>query len=93
MAAKSVSLPKSNLHLTGFGRDTNGNKVIKLSFPQGRGFSIQTLGNMPKTHSMATAKTKVSDLSGLQMKTIGSEAVKYIKKFGSDMQKKKLRVY
>lgn len=35
------------------GRDTNGNKTIKVSFPNNAtGFSVQTLGNMPDTHRM-----------------------------------------
>jgi len=33
------------------GHDINGNKVLKASFRDGtRGFSVQTLGNMPRTH-------------------------------------------
>jgi len=31
------------------GRDTNGNKIAKIQCVGG-GFSIQTLGNLPKTH-------------------------------------------
>lgn len=30
--------------------DTNGNRVLRVSPPYGRGFSIQTLGNLPGTH-------------------------------------------
>ncbi len=33
-------------------RDTNGNKVVKVTSKGQRGFSIQTLGNLPQTHAM-----------------------------------------
>ena len=39
------------------GRDRNDNKIVKISFfdrkgkkPTSKGFSIQTLGNLPETH-------------------------------------------
>jgi hypothetical protein len=32
------------------GRDTNGNSILRITPHTGRGFSIQTLGNLPKTH-------------------------------------------
>jgi hypothetical protein len=32
------------------GRDTNGNRTLRISPLHGRGFSIQTLGNLPETH-------------------------------------------
>ena len=37
------------------GRDRNGNKVLKISpvHSPKRGFSIETNGNLPKTHRMA----------------------------------------
>jgi hypothetical protein len=31
-------------------RDTNGNKTLRITPPHGRGFSIQTNGNLPATH-------------------------------------------
>ncbi len=31
-------------------RDNNGNKTVKVKRLGFRGFSVQTLGNMPKTH-------------------------------------------
>lgn len=31
-------------------RDRNGNRVLRVSIPGVRGFSIQTNGNLPKTH-------------------------------------------
>lgn len=37
---------------TKISRDINGNKIVKISFPDTgqKGFSIQTLGNLPLTH-------------------------------------------
>jgi hypothetical protein len=32
------------------GRDTNGNRTLRISPPHGCGFTIQTLGNLPETH-------------------------------------------
>ena len=34
------------------GRDRNGNKLLKVDCGSRRGFSVQTLGNLPKTHTM-----------------------------------------
>ena len=31
-------------------KDKNGNKVVRIIPHTGRGFSIQTLGNLPTTH-------------------------------------------
>jgi hypothetical protein len=31
-------------------KDKNGNKVVRITPDTGRGFSIQTLGNLPTTH-------------------------------------------
>lgn len=38
--AKDISLPNSNLYLKGFGKDINGNAIVKLTFPNQRGFSL-----------------------------------------------------
>jgi hypothetical protein len=35
-----------------YGRDINGNTIIKVTKAGYRGFSIQTLGNLPQTHYM-----------------------------------------
>lgn len=31
-------------------RDRNGNRVLRVRVPGGRGFGIQTNGNLPRTH-------------------------------------------
>lgn len=35
-----------------FGTDRNGNRILKISPKGERGFSVQTNGNLPKTHAM-----------------------------------------
>lgn len=34
----------------GIGRDRNGNRVLRVGVEGGRGFSVQTNGNLPRTH-------------------------------------------
>jgi len=50
---KEISLPNSNLYLKGFGLDINGNMTVKLTFPNARGFSIQTNGTLRETHRLS----------------------------------------
>lgn len=93
---KPISLKKSNLWLTGTGHDLNGNKVIRLSFPNSRGFSLQTGGgSLSKTDSLLKWKKNkdLKDLTQTDLKVISKEVCNYIKKFGTDLQKKKLRTY
>ena len=61
-------------------KDRNGNKVLKVVLPDLR-FNIQTNGNLPKTHSR-----------GAGDHTIG-ELVKYVKSYGSTMQKNAISIY
>jgi len=61
------------------GRDTNGNKTLKVSFTKRQGFSIQTNQNLPETHRMTTDcfdyKVAVDELRG------------HIKRFGTLRQR------
>lgn len=96
MAKKTISLPKCNLHLLGSGHDANGNKIVKLSFVNTRGFSIQTNGNLKKTGTILRGLKTYSDMKELSkrdLNTIAAEVVKYIKKYGSPKQKTKLKIY
>lgn len=59
-------------------RDTNGNKILKIESGDlngARGFSVQTLGNLPKTH-------RDGIFSGTR-----DELAAYINEHGSDRQK------
>lgn len=66
-------------------RDVNGNKILKVEskdFGLGRGFSVQTNGNLPKTHKM--------DKCNLNINVALCELHCYIKEYGTDKQKEKL---
>lgn len=80
-AGNPKGFKSSNLYYNGHGVDANGNKVIRVSFPNSRAFSIQTNGNLPKTHAMSKG--------GYDEKEINQ----YVKEYGSDAQKKKLKIY
>jgi hypothetical protein len=91
-----IDLPKCNLYLTGSGHDSNGNKIIKLSYVNSRGFSIQTTGNLSKTGSILRGLKTKKELEGISksdLSIIAKEVCNYIKNYGSDNQKKKLRTY
>jgi hypothetical protein len=89
---KMIGLKNSNLFLVGAGHDTNGLQTVKLSFARGRGFSIQTNGNLKETHRFI-GSTPIGKLSALELATVEKEAVKYIQQFGTPTQKKKLKTY
>ena len=42
-----------------FARDVNGNRIVKVTRKGLRGFSIQTNGNLPKTHNMVKGNMDV----------------------------------
>lgn len=86
-----TALPGSNLYLYGKGKDINGNSVVRVGFPNQRGFSIQTNGDLPKTDSILKGGAKIASLSDSDLKTIGGEVAGYVKENGSDEQKKSLR--
>jgi hypothetical protein len=60
--------------------DRNGNRILRVKPPQGRGFSIQTLGNLPATHH-----------EGVTIDTHGS-VVWWVTKYGTPRQKRVMGV-
>lgn len=88
--AKDIELPNSNIILKGTGLDTNGNKIIKLSFPNQQGFSIQTNGTLPLCNKIDSNHYSESDLD---LSAIEKELIAYIEEFGSNLQKSKLKKY
>jgi hypothetical protein len=58
------------------GTDRNGNRVLRVKPRHGRGFSIQTLGNLPATHA-----------EGVTCDT-GGEVAWWVAKFGTERQKR-----
>ena len=85
-----IPFSSSNLYFNGFGKDTNGNSIVKVSFPNSRAFSIQTNGDLPKTHSLKQQYSKIENLSEKDLKVVEKEVNDYVKEFGSDSQIKKL---
>lgn len=88
-----IEMENSNLYFVGRGRDVNGNKVIKISFPNQKPFSIQTLGNLPKTHRILREYDNDKDITPEEIATIEREVIAYIEEFGSKKQKESLRKY
>ncbi len=87
-----VEFDNSNLILTGYGHDTNGNHIVKLSFPNQRAFSIQTDGVM-KTANRILRSGSIKDIKDKDLKAIEKEAIKYLKDHGTAVQKKTLKIY
>jgi hypothetical protein len=92
---KTIKFKNSNLYLNGFGMDTNGNSIVKLGFPNARGFSIQTNGVLPHTNRMSDKNWKkgLQEITYKDLALIEKECVNYIKSYGSILQKKKLKTY
>ena len=88
-----IEMENSNLYFVGRGRDVNGNKVIKISFPNQKPFSIQTLGNLPKTHRILREYDNDKDITPEEIATIEREIISYVEEFGSKKQKESLRKY
>jgi hypothetical protein len=86
-----LAFENSNLYLSGFGIDTNGNRVVKVSFPNSRAFSIQTNGVLKETNNLYTKN--IDGLTDSEKKTIEKEVIEYVKQFGSKEQKQKLKTY
>jgi hypothetical protein len=75
------------------GYDTNGNKVVKVMFPNQKAFSIQTIGNLPKTSSIVRGIKKLNEIDEKDYSVIESEVIDYITEYGSSSQKQSLKVY
>lgn len=88
-----IEMENSNLYFVGRGRDVNGNKVIKISFPNQKPFSIQTLGNLPKTHRILREYDNDKDITPEEIATMEREVISYVEEFGSKKQKESLRKY
>lgn len=88
-----IEMENYNLYFVGRGRDVNGNKVIKISFPNQKPFSIQTLGNLPKTHRILREYDNDKDITPEEIDTIEREVISYVEEFGSKKQKESLRKY
>lgn len=90
---KEIGLPNSNLYLYGFGKDTNGNSVVKLSIGANKPFSIQI--NSPEfyKHTYDKRGYSLNELSENDILGIEKEVVDYIQNYGSKERKNMLKVY
>lgn len=89
--SKDIHLKGGNLYLKGFGVDTNGNSIIKLTYPNGSGFSIQ-LHNLPDVKRLFTRHIH-DDLNQYDLDIISDSVISYIQQYGSAKQKKGLHLY
>ena len=85
----------TDLKITGFSMDINGNSVINLKqrYPGGneRGFSIQTNGNLPMIHARRNRKWK-SNLERSDAVMMSQEIANHIRSYGTSRQKRMLDV-
>jgi hypothetical protein len=89
-----IKLENSNLYLVGSGHDVNGNKIVKVCFPNATKFSIQTNGNLKKTGSILRGLKTQKDMATISksdLAIISKEICAYIKEYGTSNQKSKLR--
>jgi hypothetical protein len=81
-----VAFESSNLYFNSFGRDINGNSVIRVSFPNSRAFSIQlNQTGLQKTYK-PFGNSGFEDIDE-------TEINEYVRQYGSPAQKKKLKIY
>lgn len=80
-AVSRITLPGINVELLGFGKDQNGNSIVKLQmFGENRAFSIQTNGTLSETHDLVWKK-KLKELTDLDLENISKEVGDYIEKY------------
>lgn len=81
-----IAFETSNLYFNSFGKDINGNSVVRVSFPNSRAFSIQlNNGSFSKTYK-PFGQSGFSDIDE-------TEINEYVREYGSPAQKKKLKIY
>ena len=72
-----------------FGKDRNGNTIVKVRKIHQRAFSIQTNNNLPKAHRFANAMNlKFSELVPIEISLIRDEIYHYIINYGTPNQKR-----
>ena len=77
----------TNLVITGFGMDKNGNSVVRLrNRGGGRGFSIQSNGNLPSIQrNMRTLRS--GPIPKFITKEMAMDIQNYVRRYGTDRQK------
>jgi hypothetical protein len=86
--SKPIPVMGTKLSITGFGIDTNGNSVIRVKPSgrrRGRGFSIQTNGNLPNIHrNIGTLRS--GPVPKFITKEMSKEIMSYVGKYGTPRQ-------
>jgi hypothetical protein len=82
---KEIQVPDTNLYIVGLGKDTNGNKVIKVNTPNERATAIQTNQNLPSIH-------RVNSIEDIDEKGF-KELTDYINNYATGNLKKKFKEY
>lgn len=90
--AKAIPLPDVKFELVGFGKDTNGNSIAKYKSGKGKGFSIQTNGNLPATHAIKISGKKAKELDAKELATIADETKLYIEANGTQKMRESITV-
>jgi antirestriction protein len=88
-----IEFQHSNLRIVGTGIDSNGNRIVKVSFPNQKAFSIQSNGNLPETHKLLKNYNKNSNFSIGEIELMEDEITDYVENYGSANQKKSLKIY
>ncbi len=85
--AKPIPVMNTNLVITGFGMDTNGNSVVRLrNRGGGRGFSIQTNGNLPSIQrNIRTLRS--GPTPKFITKEMAMDIQNYVRRYGTDRQR------
>ena len=72
-----------------FGKDRNGNTIVKVRKIHQRAFSIQTNNNLPKAHRFANAMNlKFEELVPIEIEIVRNEVENYIINYGTPNQKR-----
>ena len=87
----NIPLPNCNLYVKGWGKDKNGNSRIIVGLPNDKGYSIQTNGVLPNTHSIIRMAGK--SLGDAELLQISSEVIPYIKQSGPATVKARLKTW
>jgi len=84
----AVSLPDSMYYLVGFGRDKNGNSVVRLyNDRRGNTFSIQINNPSWFQHTYKSRGNKPKELDKNTLKNISMEVQSYISRHGTAKMK------
>lgn len=86
---KPIAVPGTDLKITAFGMDRNGNSTVRLAPKdkrRGIGFSIQTNGNLPSLHRN---KTQVLNGYGFITKEMADEIRMHVAINGTEKQRSK----